>query len=719
MSNNSFTEKMKINSYGNQTISDNSLLDIGEGIILYPLEGNLIVFDCNTCKEIKRIYITYSLIKSIKKIPMLDYYLLCSENGKIFILDKNYKIVYDFKPKEINNVYSMDISIHMKKNNSDKIYQYISISHYSITKNDYDYYLVHTKNALSLIEMEIDLKDNQLNGINFKKLFTTKSFNNFSVFNWNKTNNNNSDIFDLDLISFQWDENEKKNILNVYNINEANINNNTFIPKEKIMDEITTEIKRYKKLTYENNEPIIVILCRKRYVYFFNLNTLSIDDSFNLEGSGDVGEFYVDPDKKTILMTNATSLLITIDISEKLNQKEIPLKNNENNILINDDFIRALSWGLLSIKCKNGENKIIIVNAAGIKIYNYKNNKWAEESFSVSILNMSGCGACSLSNNIYVYGDLSGCITMFDKDKERYEKIKLNSEMIRSICADKDNKIVFIGTISGKIYKYEYNNKNLSLVKNIQSNEKSESENETITCMRYLNPNLYYSDTGGNIFIYNTNEEIIIFNYLAHEPQKDNTNEEFGSLSIKSEVWSFLVHEIDEENLYLATGSEDQCIKIWKIKINIEKNVVKKNNLIKEIKEHSYAVTCLDWAKINFNGVEKEVLLSCSDDKTINFFDALNEKFDLILKVDFSSCIWGLFTLTYCSFNHCEKIENYNNLLCIGTQAGYLIIYDLSEQKIKFLEKIHYGGIEGVFFENNIISTCGNDNVFNIIEINN
>ena len=136
MLNNSFTEKMKINSYGNQTISDNSLLDIGEGIILYPLEGNLIVFDCNTCKEIKRIYITYSIIKIIKKIPMLDYYLLCSENGKIFILDKNYKIVYDFKPKEINNVYSMDISIHMKKNNSDKIYQYISVSHYSITKNE-------------------------------------------------------------------------------------------------------------------------------------------------------------------------------------------------------------------------------------------------------------------------------------------------------------------------------------------------------------------------------------------------------------------------------------------------------------------------------------------------------------------------------------------------------------------------------------------------------
>ena len=63
-----FKAKLRMKSYGNQTISDNSLLDIGNGIILYPVEGNLIAFDCNTYKEIKKIFISFSLIKIIKKI---------------------------------------------------------------------------------------------------------------------------------------------------------------------------------------------------------------------------------------------------------------------------------------------------------------------------------------------------------------------------------------------------------------------------------------------------------------------------------------------------------------------------------------------------------------------------------------------------------------------------------------------------------------------------
>lgn len=38
-------------------------------------------------------------------------------------------------------------------------------------------------------------------------------------------------------------------------------------------------------------------------------------------------------------------------------------------------------------------------------------------------------------------------------------------------------------------------------------------------------------------------------------------------------------------------------------------------------------------------------------------------------------------------------------------------------KKIKFHEKINYGRIDGVSFENNIISTCVNDNIFNILRI--
>ena len=692
--NDSFEEKIKMKSYGNQTISDNSLLDIGNGIILYSLEGNIIEFDCNTCKELKRIYITYSLIKVIKKIPMIEnYYLVCCENGHIFILDKDYKIFYDLKLKEVNNVYNLDISIQKKKKSSDNVYQYIAISHHSISKEDYDYFLVHSKDALSLIEMEINLKDKQLLDINFKKIFTKQSLNDFSLFN-NKDNNDN-----LELISFCWDETNKKNKINVYNINENNINNNSFNEKERVIEEMVTEVKRYKKLYSENNELKIVILCKKRNLYIFNLNELSIDDSFQMEGSGEPGEFYIDNDKKSMLMVNTTAQLITINISEKINPRQIPLKVNEPNlseIILKDDFIRSMCWALIGIKCKNGEKKIIIVNAAGIKIYKYE-KKWNEEYYSKSIIQMSGCGVSTLSDKIYVYGDLSGKITIFEKDKEKYEEVQMENEMVRSLCSDRINKIVYVGTISGKIYKYDYNKKLLNLPNNL--NNKINKE-ESITCLRYLHPNLFFSDTGGNIYIYNVNEDKIIFNFLAHEPQKDNTDIEFGSLYIKSEVWTFAVHEKDNENLYLATGSEDQSIKIWKIKYNNEKNVIKKYNLITGVKEHKYAVTCLDWGYIKFNDELKEVLLSCSDDKTINIFDSTNDKFNLILKADFSDCIYGFFTLTYCSFNHCDENTNsYNSLLCVGSQAGYLIIYDIYEKKIKFWKKFIMEELKELFLK--------------------
>ena len=173
-----FKAKLRMKSYGNQTISDNSLLDIGDGIILYPVEGNLIAFDCNTYKEIKKIFISFSLIKIIKKISLnyILYYLICCENGHLFILDKDFQILNKYIPKEINNVYSLDISKEIKSiSNKDKIYQYISISHHSITKEDDIHYITHSKDAISLIQMEYGIKDEEICDINFEKIFTKQS----------------------------------------------------------------------------------------------------------------------------------------------------------------------------------------------------------------------------------------------------------------------------------------------------------------------------------------------------------------------------------------------------------------------------------------------------------------------------------------------------------------------------------------------------------------
>ena len=114
-----------------------------------------------------------------------------------------------------------------------------------------------------------------------------------------------------------------------------------------------TEIKRYKKLYYSSNDILkIIILCKKRNMYIFNLSTLSIDDSFKLDGVGEPGEFFVDNEKLSILMVNTTSQLISINIAEKINPKSIPLDKNEKNlseIILKDDFIRSMNWGLLKI----------------------------------------------------------------------------------------------------------------------------------------------------------------------------------------------------------------------------------------------------------------------------------------------------------------------------------------------------------------------------------
>lgn len=673
----SFIREMK--SYGNQTISDNALLNI-DNLIFYPIEGNLIIFDCNTYKELKRIFLSYSLIKIIKKIPDSENYLICCENSNIIILNKDFNIISKYNPKQINNVYALDISSNISNNS--KIIQYIVINHHSII-NDNNI-ITHSEGAFSLIKME--LIENE---INFEKIITKISINVFSLFNDNK------------LISFYWNKESKNNCLVIIDLNNFKkidlFENSTNI----ILDNMNFEIKRYKK----TNRDIIIIQTLKRNFYIFNLNNLSIQKCFCLEGKGELGDFFYDNEKthQKLLVINKPKQLISIDILNKIDEKN-------NSIILKNDFLNTMSWGILKI---TNFNKLFIVNAYGIKIFIEKEKKWIEEFFNSNILTMSGCGLSKLDKNIFIYGDLSGKVTIFNSSNEKYDQIKLNNEMIRSLCADIINKIIFIGTISGKLFIYDYNNKIiLSIIET--------KNNETITCIKFLYPYLFFSDTGGYIYIYNTeNKEIkFIYSFISHEPQKDNNNIEFGSLKIKSEVWSFLVHKNLDDSLYIVSGSEDQSIKIWKIILDKNLNKIIENKIIKIIKKHKYAVTCVDWSKIKINNINKDCLLSCSDDKTISLFDCSNEEFNQILSVDFSEYIRGFFTLTYCSFNHIEiSYLGNDNMICIGTQAGYLIIYDIKERKINFNEKIHYGGIEGVSFENNIISTCGNDNVFNILYI--
>ena len=98
----------------------------------------------------------------------------------------------------------------------------------------------------------------------------------------------------------------------------------------------------------------------------------------------------------------------------------------------------------------------------------------------------------------------------------------------------------------------------------------------------------------------------------------------------------------------LATTSEDQSCKVWKI--NFESNGYE---LITELCKHDLAVTCVDWQLMH--PALGNVVACCSDDKKIRAFKFHpdSQQFTKISEFDFSF-IPEFFTLTYMAL---EKVS--------------------------------------------------------------
>ena len=87
--------------------------------------------------------------------------------------------------------------------------------------------------------------------------------------------------------------------------------------------------------------------------------------------------------------------------------------------------------------------------------------------------------------------------------------------MVRLISSYKINKLVYKGTLSGKIFHIIIHKK--IITNKIYINYNQNKDNDTITCLKYLHLNLYSSDTDGNIFIFKTKEvKIIIIIYFIN-----------------------------------------------------------------------------------------------------------------------------------------------------------------------------------------------------------
>lgn len=250
--------------------------------------------------------------------------------------------------------------------------------------------------------------------------------------------------------------------------------------------------------------------------------------------------------------------------------------------------------------------------------------------------------------------------------------------------------------MSGKLYQIK--KECPELISNNDINEKENFEMKlldnfhcTITCIRILSLVIgnsvidknffknfvYLCTTKGSLeILYNSNKGYIrLHKFIAHKAQPGNTDNRFGSLNIKAEVWSITLKEKHfniNENKFIVniiSASEDQTIKIWEINLF---NFINSTTILNEIfleefrlnsignsekeilieekityKNHDLAVTSVDCKIVNIMGSKKRILVSCSDDKIINIYDAENEKFPLIKSLTTKDRVFGWHTLTY------------------------------------------------------------------------
>lgn len=638
---------------GIQTISEDGIAIISDSLIAFGLSGYLMLFDLDSCKVIDKIFLDASMIKCIYNKKCTGDTILCiCENAKIYQIDvKNKSKKYLTMIKCINNVYSFDLS-------DDNQYAVLN-SH--VIRDCKSNEIIEQNDAISIIKFDND----------FEVKMCISAKNAFSMWNCKKKN---------EIISFIQSSRNKSTYVSIHS-NKLNNEWNSIT----LSLTIPSNVNRIKK--YKDN--YIIAQCYNRTMYFLDVSSYEIKFTIELEGKGILGQFAVFNDE--IIIANKSQQLISINPNELMNTKEnktILISQKEVNPIIKNDKITGLNWGTICIS----KNKIVIANENGLLYFLNSSLHYIQKN----PLSLSGCGSVikSLSPLQIYYGDLSGNIIKYTPPSFQSILLSASGEMIRCISLHSTN--IYCGTMNGNIYRFLSQNNTVEKVLTLPSEA-------TVTCIRTNEQFLFASDINGYIHIYNIdNNHNLFYEFQAHKPNEFNDDINFGSLHLKSEIWSFAKYDntvLFNNNTtalcFIATASEDQSIKIFEISKS------KSYNLIHEKHDNSLAVTCLDWSTISN---KKEVLASCSDDGTLHIYDVENN-FTLISLLNLKKYIFGFFTLTYISLN---KSGN-DSRIVITTQVGYLIIYDILDNKILFIEKVHYGGIEGVDFNDNVISSCGND----------
>lgn len=656
---------ISISSIGNHTVTDNNLISISNNIIAYSLQGRLILLNtvCNTI--ISNTFLSESMIKCISLLHTYpNTLLIICENSETFTYNHSNTVLSSFgKIPNINNVYNISLN----KNET-----LLALSVHTICNNNM---LVESQNdALCIIN--INITTSTFGNV----IYLKQSLNNFSLFD------NNNNIFSFHKI-------HDATVCTKYSVNNTNV---SVCDVENVA--MKADVIRVKQDCKRN----ILLQCNNRCIYVYNTSTENVTKVFHIEGKGALGEICVVDNE--MFISNKSGQLIKVNI--ETDNVNIDLNTQP---YLSSDVIKGSNWGVHVVKLSSCTITLIVNENGMFCLNNDSSIKWKR----MNDLSLSGCGISFIPNtSTFIYGDLAGNIIVSNKNTNTMNTITLpDNDMIRCISESfikEPNFIVYIGTMSGRIYSLTIQPDNYSqpLINTIAT------INNTVTCIHFYNPYLITSDICGYIHIYNTQYELI-YKYIAHEPLLTNNNMLFGSLHIQAEIWGFCSYintalpKTMSDSMFIATCSEDQSLRIWEVSPMKSQSI-----LIKQVKDHVLAVTCVDWNTM-YNG--EEIVITCSDDKTFNVYTALNG-FERLYKVDVSLNIYGFFTLTYISLSK----KGNSKFVIISTQVGYLIVYSLEHKKIVFNEKVHYGGIEGIlYYDNEYISTLGNDCIINNYVINN
>ena len=256
------------------------------------------------------------------------------------------------------------------------------------------------------------------------------------------------------------------------------------------------------------------------------------------------------------------------------------------------------------------ENKLLVVNINNKEIEIEKKIK-AKYELDPKI-NSSLYNFCLLNEEIFALIYISGSFDLFFIQKNgedgKDEKISLirkkyiyrekSTNIISQITLTEDNKLLVIMNDKIKIFEFNNNDENISLLKEIDRNR--------LTLFMYLN----FHNCVLNLY---NNKEIIIMDNLNHKNYKINDRKNIN-----------LIYEIKTMN-YLAFSHFNEYIYIFDLNLMVMKTkLAGHKKIINDIKE-------LIPLK---NSTYKSKLISCSDDNTIRIWNLIKFNCDLIISLE-------------------------------------------------------------------------------------